>query len=337
MLLKKNSYLTNYKNYTKNKMKNLIRFGGYLMLFFVALCIVVIGIFAQRDLPVAQLKLKYSNPTSRWMPLMGMNVHYKDQGNEKDSVPLIFIHGTSSSLHTWDTVISKLLKEEPRSKRLISLDMPGFGLTGPSPENMYNFSFFGSFLDSFLNTLAIKRCILVGNSLGGGIVWHYSLSYSEKVKKLILIDASGYPKKDEKGSIGFKIASMPVVNNLLLFITPKSLIKKSLENVFFDQTLVTDEIVSRYYDLLLREGNRKAALSLFKNQIPSEATAIKKIKVPTLIIWGEQDQLISVANAYQFKKDIQESELLILSNVGHIPMEESPQKVATAVSAFVKK
>ena len=135
--------------------------------------------------------------------------------------------------------------------------------------------------------------------------------------------------------MGFKIASMPIINNLLLVITPKSLVKKSLENVFYDPSFITDATITRYHEMLLRTGNRRAALALFQNRVAQDATAIKTITAPTLIIWGDQDQLISVANAYLFQKDLKNNSMVILKNVGHIPMEESPKMLADAIQNFI--
>ena len=158
----------------------------------------------------------------------------------------------------------------------------------------------------------------------------------DKVKQLILLDASGYPKKDEKGSLGFKLAAVPVLNQALKHISPKSLIRKSLEDAFYNKTLVSETMVDQYHDLLLREGNRGAVLELFQHPMKPDATKIKNISQPTLIIWGKQDQLISYQNASLFKQDIRNSSLLVLDKVGHIPMEEAPNQVATAILEFIK-
>lgn len=317
-------------------MKKILSVFGFSMGTIVLILVSLFSVFAQRDIPVEKLKIKYCTNASQFMPLMGMNVHYRDEGARSDTLPLVLIHGTSSSLNTWDSLTNLLSANSIKNKRIIRMDMPGFGLTGPSPENAYSYAYFSMFLDSFLNKLQVKSCILAGNSLGGGIAWNYTLAHPEKVKKLILIDASGYPRKNEKGSIGFKIASIPVVNNLLLFITPKALVKKSLETVFFDKSFITEATITRYHDLLLSEGNRRATLSLFQHPLQQNTAAIININTPTLILWGEQDQLISVANAYQFKKDIKGSILEVYKGVGHIPMEEAPGLMATSVLDFIK-
>ena len=308
---------------------------GYTFTVVIGLLIIVFSVFAQRDIPIATMQLKYGNPASKYMPLMGMQVHYRSQGDSNDRTPLVLIHGTSSSLQTWDSLVALLLKQNPH-KRIISMDLPAFGLTGPSPENNYEAPYYPNFIDSFLTALNIYKCILAGNSLGGSIAWQYAVAHPKKVSQLILVDAGGYPPKNEKGSLGFRLAKIPIVNQLLLYITPKSLIRKSLATIFYDQSLITEEVVNRYHEMTLREGNRKAMLSLFTHPYKVNVEVVKTITAPTLIIWGEQDQVIAVDNAYLFKKDIPNSRLFILPNVGHIPMEEAPVKTAEAILAFIK-
>jgi len=316
-------------------MRSIQRVFAYSLISIVVLVAVVFTVYGQKDIPVEKIKAKYGNAASQYLPLMGMQVHYRDEGNPADSTPLVLIHGTSSSLHTWDSLVAIMLTQN--KKRIIRFDLPAFGITGPNPENYYAGDYYVRFLDSFLNVMHIQKCALAGNSLGGSIAWRYTVAHPEKIDKLILIDASGYPLKNEKGSLGFKLATIPIINNLLLVVTPKFLIRKSLETVFYDNQLISDAIVTRYYEMLLREGNRAATLSLFKNRTSISAEPIKTITRPTLILWGDQDQLISVDNAYLFQKDIQGSALTIYKNVGHTPMEEAPQRVAASLESFLNK
>jgi pimeloyl-ACP methyl ester carboxylesterase len=267
------------------------------------------------------------------MPIMGMKVHYRDEGVATDTLPLILLHGMSSSLNTWDSVVIAL---KPH-KRVISLDLPGFALTGPSPENAYNFTYYSKFIDSFATRLKIKRFILAGNSMGGAISWNYALSSPSRLAKMILIDAAGYPKKEEGGSLGFMLASTPVINNLLLYATPKSLVRKSLETIYFDQSRITDAQVERFHDVAIREGNRAVALQIFKGSFKGgKLERIKEIKTPTLILWGDHDNVIGVNNVENFLKDIQGSKAEVYKNVGHVPMEEVPGKVASSILGFVQ-
>lgn len=307
-------------------------FVKVLGLFF-GLLLLVLFIVCERDRPVKELIPIYANSSSQFMPILGMQVHYRDQGVQSDSVPLILLHGMSSSLNTWDSVVFYLANH----RRVISLDLPGFGLTGPSPENMYNFDYYNKFIDSFTRRLQLTKFTLVGNSMGGSIAWNYALFNPAVVDKLVLIDAVGYPKRGESGSLGFKIASTPVINNILLFATPKALVRKSLETIYFDQSRVTDAQVERFHDMAIREGNRAAALLIFKGSFGTSQFKgeIKEIKTPTLVLWGEKDNLISVENAYQFNQDIKGSKLEVYPNVGHVPMEEVPERVAKSILDFI--
>jgi pimeloyl-ACP methyl ester carboxylesterase len=302
-----------------------------LWAFVLLLSILLIALY-KADIPAEKIKLKYADTSSRFIKMMGMTVHYKDEGNPADPLPLILIHGTSSSLHTWDSLVLRL-KEK---KRILRMDLPAFGLTGPNPERNYSIDYYNRFIDSFLVRTMIDSCILAGNSLGGGIAWHQAMKDSIRIKRLVLIDASGYPRKKEKGNIGFKMASMPGIGPLLSKFTPKWLIKKSLEDVYADKTKISTPLIDRYYDLLLREGNRQATLDIFRQRRNPDPEKIRSIKIPTLILWGEKDQLIDVSNAALFHRDIFNSTLVVLPNSGHVPMEESPDEVEEAIRSFLK-
>ncbi len=298
----------------------------------IALLGIILFTACDDDIPVEQLKEKYQKQNSAFIDIDSVPVHYIIEGNAIDTLPIVLIHGTSASLHTWDT-LSSLLKS---TKKILRFDLPAFGLTGPSRLNKYTFNYYNNFIDSLLFKLKITKCIIAGNSLGGSIAWNYTLASPNKVEKLILLDASGYPKKDEKGSLGFKLAAIPVLNQILKHVSPKSLVKKSLEDAFYNKRLVSETMVEQYHNMLLREGNRAAILELFQHPMKPDATRIKNITQPTLIIWGKEDQLISYQNASLFKQDIRNSRMLVLDKVGHIPMEEAPMEVADAILKFIK-
>jgi pimeloyl-ACP methyl ester carboxylesterase len=140
--------------------------------------------------------------------------------------------------------------------------------------------------------------------------------------------------KKGKGSLGFKLASMPILNNLLLYITPRFLIRKSLETIFVNQNKITEQLVTRFHDLTICEGNRRASLSIFKNRVDQNSDKIKSITTPTLIIWGENDELINIENAYKFQNSIKGSRLEVIKNCGHTPMEENQMQSALLIKSF---
>ena len=304
-----------------------------ILSLIVLLIVAVIIMFSHRDIPLDDLKIKYANSNSSFVAVNKIDVHFRDEGVQTDTIPIVLIHGTGASLHTFNAWSDRLKK----SHRVIRMDLPAYGLTGPFPDKNYTMANYTTFLKDFLIALNIKQCVLAGNSLGGAIAWNFALEQPATVTKLILIDASGYPIASKSVPIAFSLARIPVINKLLTFITPRFLVRSSVENVYFDSSKVTDLVVERYFNLTLRAGNRKAFVDRLK--IPKDTSTyrfIKSIQQPTLILWGAEDLLIPVENAYKFQEDLPNNTLVILENTGHTPMEESPLESLAPVISFLK-
>ena len=305
-----------------------------ITLLIIALVFTSIVVFyGYQDIPVEKLKEKYANQASSFVAIDGMDVHYRDEGIKSDSIPIVLIHGTGASLHTFDAWTDGLKK----IKRVIRMDLPAYGLTGPFPDRNYSMDNYVTFIQRFLSSLKIKKCILGGNSLGGQIAWNFTANHPNNIEKLILIDAAGYPMKSKSVPMAFKVAQTPVLNKLLLYVTPRFMVRASVENVCFDTSKVTNSMVERYFELTLREGNRQAFVDRFNMKSPASSYArIKTIQQPTLILWGVEDLLIPIENAYRFQKDLPNNQLVVLNKIGHTPMEESPKESLVPVLEFLK-
>ena len=314
-------------------MKFMVKFFKIIFYVSLALVLILFIFFGHRDIPLNELKAKYAQIPSAFITIDDMDVHYRDEGFKMDTLPLVLIHGTSSSLHTFDAWVATLKSE----KRVIRMDLPGFGLTGPFPDRNYSIDNYVIFIEHFLSSKGIKRCILGGNSLGGQIAWQFTIKNPELVDKLILISAAGYPLESKSVPIAFKMARTPVLNKILTFITPRFMVKSSVENVYADKMKVTDPLVDRYFELTLREGNRQALVDrMTMGMDMSSNHLIKTIQQPTLVMWGEQDLLIPTKSAYRFHSDLPNDTLVILYNVGHVPMEESPEETLAALLSFIE-
>ena len=310
-------------------MKKAIRL---VVLILAGIVVLICVLFGYSDRSVDELSSKYAQAPSDFVELMGMNVHFRDEGNPQDSMPVVLLHGTGSSLHTFDSW-TEILKE---SNRVIRMDLPGFGLTGPFPTRNYSMDRYVEFVASFLSARNITHCVLAGNSLGGHIAWQFTLRHPEMVDKLILIDAAGFPLKSTSVPMAFKMARTPALNKILTFITPQFVVQSSVYNVYADKSKVTDELVDRYFDLSLRAGNRQALID--RMQMPfdeNEVEQITTISQPTLILWGAEDGLIPTESAYRFQNYLPNDTLVILKNSGHVPMEENPEESLEAVLAFI--
>ncbi len=309
----------------------------YLFLTFLLLCTSFCAVYWQNDIPLAELKDTYAPAPSKFIQVNDVLVHYRDEGNRADSTPIVLIHGTAASLHTWEAWV----KELKQTHRVISMDLPAYGLTGPNKTGDYSQEYYAQFMHHFLEKLDVKKCILGGNSLGGAIAWRYALNYPTEVYKLILIDAAGYPMESKSVPMAFQLAGVPVLNNIFQFITPRFIVQKSIENVYADKTKVEPDLVDRYFNLALRAGNRQAfieRMSTFKTLLnDSTYLQIKNIKTPTLILWGDKDLLIPLTVAENFHADLPNDTLVVLKNLGHTPMEENPKQSLQVLINFLGK
>jgi pimeloyl-ACP methyl ester carboxylesterase len=284
------------------------------------------------DLPLERLRAKWAPAPSAFMAVDGMDVHLRDEGPRDDGEPIVLLHGTAASLHTWDGWTRALA----RRRRVIRLDFPGFGLTGPFPDGDYTMAHYVRFLGHFLDALRVGRCVLVGNSFGGNVAWHVALAEPGRVAKLILVDSGGYAHASTKTPIGFRIARLPVLNKIVEYVTPRSAIESSVRDAYGDPGRVTPALVDRYYELTLRPGNRRALVERFR-QVPQgvDADRIRTVSVPTLVLWGRADRLMPVEWAERFHQDIAGSRLVILDGLGHVPQEEDPERSVEPVEAFL--
>ncbi len=313
-------------------MKRSNKIALYILGIILSLLILIVLLFGHRDIPLDKLKAKYAPAPSLFMALDGMQVHVRDEGNAQDSIPIVLIHGTGASLHTFEAWTLEL----KRDHRVVRMDLPGYGLTGPFPHRDYSMDRYVEFVLHFLESMQIDQCVLAGNSLGGGIAWRFALAHPDRVDKLVLIDAGGYPSESKSVPIAFRIARLQGINRIFTFITPKFLARSSLKNVYVDKTKVSKELVDRYFELSLREGNRGAYLDRMGLKRDSAIhEKIKTISQPTLILWGERDELIPVENATRFHADLPNDTLVILPNAGHVPMEESPEESLEALISFL--
>lgn len=302
-----------------------------IVLLIIGLCVIlIVAFYGHKDIPLSDLKLKYAPPPSSFITVDGMDVHYRDEGSIADSVPVVLIHGTSSSLQTFDDWAA-ILKSK---KRVIRMDIPAFGLTGPFPDRNYSIDNYVLFIEHFLSAIGVNSCILGGNSLGGEIAWQVAFKNPRLVDKLVLINAAGYPVGGDKSEpIAFTIARLPILNKILTYITPRSIVREGMENVYVDKSKIIEVLVDRYFELTLREGNRQALVDRMTLKTDTgKIHLIKNIQQSTLVLWGEHDLLIPTDNAHRFNNDLPNDSLIILKDVGHVPMKESP----AAVLAFLK-
>ncbi len=308
-----------------------------LVLVVLVLVVVFAGVFVAAtwapEKPVEELKARWAKPPSTFVDLDGMKVHVRDEGPREDASPIVLLHGTGSSLFAWDGWTDALKSNH----RVIRYDLAGFGLTGPAPDRIYNVGRDVEMLFRLLDKLGVQHCTIGGNSLGGSIAWRAALSHPERVDRLILVDAGGYPSHPTSVPLGFRLAALPGISWITQHTLPRILVEQGYRNVFGDPSRVTREMIDRSVELTQREGNRRAFLDRTRQRGGSAGISrrIAELKLPTLIIWGAKDRLIPPDDAERFHREIAGSTLAMFDDLGHAPEEEDPARTVTAVKSFL--
>lgn len=299
-----------------------------LLFFFLA------GIYAvwAPDKPLAELQARWALPPSQFVAMGDLQVHLRDEGPRDDPAPIVLLHGTADSLFTWDGWAVQLRGQ----RRVIRVDLPGFGLTGPDAQADYSIDAYVRFVAAVLDQLQLRTVVLGGNSLGGEIAWRSALEMPQRVKQLILVDAAGYPPAPQELPLAFTLARKPMFVPVFERLLPRGLVLASLRSVYGDPSGVTPELVDRYYDMALREGNRRALAQRLQAMAGVDQSArISGLVVPTLIMWGAQDRLIPVEVATRFSRDIAGSRLVVFDGLGHLPHQEDPLRTVLEVRRFL--
>ncbi len=307
----------------------------------------VLAISRAPDVPVEGLVERYAPPPSDFVEHSGMVVHLRDEGPRDDPQPIVLLHGTGASLHTWEGWARELRHQ----RRVLRLDLPGFGLTGPftgefDPDD-YRGDTYARFLLGLLAQLGLQQAVLAGNSLGGEIAWRAATLPSAagtaaqghtpvRITRLVLVDASGLAFQPEEVPPAFLLARLPVLRDIGRSVLPRELVAASVASVYGDPSRVTQDLVDRYWHMALREGNRRSlALRLQQLEPGMAADRLARIEVPTLILWGELDRLIPPAVGEELQRRIPGSQRVLLPGLGHVPQEEDPAASLAPVRRFL--
>lgn len=317
-------------------MKWFLRITGVL----VAALVIAFFIFRTPDTDPGEMRAKYGGPPSQFVQIeSGVDIHLRDEG-PRGGEAIVLLHGSNADLHTWQPWAKELAK----THRVIRFDQIGHGLTGPDPSHDYSRANFTADIAEVLDALGIERAIIAGNSMGGKHALSFALAYPERVSGLILVDGSGAPLPDEEkpdedddsGNIGFAIAQTPGINLLVEQITPRSLIRQSLEQSVSNQAVVTKEAVDRYWELLRYPGNRRATLKRFSSPYdPLTEAEIASVSAPALILWGDEDRLIPLAAGQWLDEVMPNSRLAVFEGIGHLPHEEAPKATLAVVNDWL--
>ncbi|UZK67794.1 alpha/beta fold hydrolase [Sphingomonas sp. M1-B02] len=288
-------------------------FAWVVGLAAVAIGILAVSLYAP-DKPRAALEASYAG---NYRTVDGVRLRLRDTG-PSDAPAIILLHGFGASLDTWEPWAKALSARY----RVIRFDLPGFGLTGADPTGDYSDQREINILTGLMDQLRVDRAALVGNSLGGRIAWKFAAAHPARVTRLVLISPDGF------ASPGFdydKPPNVPLMMQALPYVAPRAMLRSNLAAAYANAAALRETTVTRYRDLMLAPGVRRAMLERMGQTILlNPAPILARIEAPTLLLWGERDGMIPISNAADYLRHLADGELVRLPDLGHVPFEEDP-------------
>ncbi len=280
------------------------------------------------DKPRAALEAQYAASPADFLTVAGLRLHVRDTG-PKEAPAVILLHGFGSSLHTWEDWAQILAADH----RVVRFDLPGFGLTGPDPTGNYADARSIEVLLGLMDALGIRRASLVGSSMGGRIAWSFAAQYPERVDRLVLMAPDGFATPGRDYGTAEKV---PLMVRALPYVLPARLLRASIAPAYGDPAVLTGELLARYRDMMLAPGVRQAIVDrMAQSVLVDPVPLLRQIRAPTLLVWGEKDAMIPVANATDYQSAVPDSQLITFPGLGHVPQEEAPARALDPVRAFL--
>ncbi len=301
---------------------------GSLLVALGAVVLLVFWLWTP-DKPRSELQARYLAAPADLVRVGPWRLHVRDSG-PKDAPAVVMLHGFGASLHTWEVWAQAL----SATHRVIRLDLPGNGLSEPDPSNDYTDARSTALVLALMDQLGVARASFVGHSIGGRMAWTLAARHPERTARLVLVAPDGF------ASPGFeygKAAEVPAVLGAMRYVMPKAVLRMNLAPAYADPAFLTDELTTRYHDLMLAPGGRDAMLQRLQQTVLTDPRPmLATIAAPTLLVWGGADAMIPVANAQDYLRAVKGSQLVTLPGVGHLPQEEAAQASLQAVEGFLR-
>ena len=263
----------------------------------------------------------------QYVEIAGARVRVRDEG-PGDAPVILLLHGFSFSLETWDAWAEDLSS----SYRVVRYDLLGHGDTGPDPFERYAPEQRAAFVADVMDALSLDRVILGGNSLGGLAAWRFAATHPERVNALILVSPGAYPIN----GVADEPIPVPPAVAFYLRTVPEIGLRASLRQIYADPDTVSEERIDQLRDNMRKPGNGDAMVrSLEEFVLPDPTADLSNVQAPTLVLWGEADQVIPPSHGEQLVAAIPNGTLITYPNVGHVAHEENPEATLADVEAFL--
>lgn len=262
--------------------------------------------------------------------MVGAQSYFIQDTGPRDAPTLVLLHGFGASLQTWDAWSQALETQW----RVVRIDVPAFGLTGPAVNNDYSDEADVARLLALLDHLGLQRVAVGGHSMGGRIAWNFAAAHPERVSHLVLVAPDGFP--DPRSTTEFTYQVSPWLG-LMQYSLPAWALKIGVAPAYGDAKLLKPETLRRYQDMMRAPGVRTALIERMRQSRNSDPVPrLQSLKMPVLLVWGDKDAFIPISNAQDYLKAIPHATLASIPLAGHVVHEEAPLPSAQAVMEFLQ-
>jgi pimeloyl-ACP methyl ester carboxylesterase len=264
----------------------------------------------------------------------GLSLHYETYGHGK---PVVLIHGLGLDSHTWRHLIAPLSQHH----RVVTLDLKGHGMSPKPDDDMYSLYDQARLVSRFIIEHDLRNVTLIGHSYGGGVALasavYLNRSHPNRVERLVLIDGIAY---EQSLPMFVRLLATPILGPLLIHLVPETRqIRSIMELTYYDDHLIEDESIERYAQSLRSPGAKSALLSTARQILPSDIEAFaqmyRELRVPTLILWGKEDEIIPLSIGQRLAFDLPNATFEVLAETGHAQQEERPAETLRLIEGFL--
>ena len=250
---------------------------------------------------------------------------------------MVLVHGVPTSSFLWRYMI----KDLSAKFRVIALDLPGFGNSDPPANENYSIPNYASVFQSFLDSMSMKEgATLICHDFGGPVAITCALSCPEKFNRFVILDT--FLHKDIPPlPFAMKIAKIKLLGEFFMWLGGKSIIKTGLQEGVENKTLITDEMISRYYSHRNADKVKAAMLGILRIDYEKDLIFIEqnihKISKPTIIIWAENDVFLPYSLGERIHREISGSKMVKIEDCGHFLQEEKPEQAVDIIRQFLNE
>lgn len=277
--------------------------------------------------------------TGQYVTVEKLRIHYQEYGKDQSGPPILLIHGWPTSSFLWRNVAPHVAQGAGR--RVIALDLPGFGLSDKPLNEAYSFRFFSKIIDGFLKELGIAGPIgLVVHDLGGPVGVYWACNNPERVERLALLNTLVYPEMSWAVKLFILALRMPLIKT---YITSASGLRGAIRfGVANPAGLAPDTIAGTqepFRTAAAREALLKSGGDLSPKGFFIMAQRLKNLQMPVRMIYGERDRILpDIANtARRIQSDLPHAQITALPDCGHFLQEDQPETVGKLLGEFFGK